>query len=349
MAFLQYNPLHICDKEIGMRPRYLLFLLILFISGTPTFGQGGWSLIAPGGDTLCARGTPYAFFTRAANPSKLLIYFQGGGACWNAETCDPNAAAFDDSVSGEEVNVYSTGIFNPSNGENPLADYSTVFIPYCTGDWHTGSSTVTYGDQTIHHNGYANATAALNWAFANYPSPSEVVIGGCSAGSYGSIFYTPTIARRYAGARTVQFGDAGVGRVVPGWGGFDVWGTFAHLPRGIRRTAPEAFIDALYRGVSRSYPRVRLSQYNTFNDNVQVRYFAMMGGALADWVIGLENSIAALTGLANFRAYTAGGGEHCITTSERFYSENVDGIRFRDWFAALISGGDVSNVHCTAC
>jgi hypothetical protein len=63
----------------------------------------------------------------------------------------------------------------------------------------------------------------------------------------------------------------------------------------------------------------------------------------------LENSITALTVLANFRAYTAGGGEHCITTSERFYSEAVDGVRFRDWFAALVSGGDVPNVHCTAC
>lgn len=335
-----------------MRLRHFIFLAVLLTSGAsvlPAFSQSGWAAIVPGGDTLCARGSPYAFFTRAANPAKLLIYFQGGGACWDAATCAPIPAAFDDVVLGDEINAYSTGIFNFANGENPLADYSTVFVPYCTGDWHTGSTTVAYGEQTIHHNGYANATATLNWTFANFPAPDEVVISGCSAGSYASIYYTPTIARRYARARMTQMGDGGIGGVVPGWGGFDIWGTFGHLPRGVRRTAPEAFIDALYRGVSRSYPRVRFAQYNTFNDNVQVRYFGLMGGSLSDWVIGLENSIAALTGLANFRAYTAGGGEHCITTSERFYSEAVDGVRFRDWVATLVGGGDVPNMHCTAC
>jgi hypothetical protein len=335
-----------------MRLRHSIFLVVLLISGAsvlPAFSQSGWTLVAPGGDSLCARGAPYAFFTRAANPEKLLIYFQGGGACWDAATCDPSAGAFDDVVLGDEINAYSTGIFNFANGENPLADYSTVFVPYCTGDWHAGSSTVTYGDQTIYHNGYANATSALNWTFANFPAPDQVAVIGCSAGSYASIFYTPTIARSYAGAQMTQLGDAGVGRVVAGWGGFDVWGAFAHLPRGVRQTAPESFVDALYRGVSRLYPRVRLAQYNAFNDNVQVRYFGLMGGSLSDWVIGLENSIAALTTLANFRAYTAAGGEHCITTSDRFFTEAVDGVRFRDWYAALISGADVPNVHCTAC
>jgi hypothetical protein len=336
-----------------MRLRILVWsavLLVCAVSGIPAFGQAGWTPVSPGGDTLCARGAPYTFFTRAGNPDKLLIFFQGGGACWNAETCDPNSGLFDDVVLGDEINAYSTGIFNPAaGGENPFADYSAVFVPYCTGDWHTGSSAVTYGDQTIHHNGYANVTAALDWAFANVPSPDQVVVSGCSAGSYASIFYTPTIARRYSRADIVQLGDAGVGRVPPGWGGFDVWGTFAHLPRGVRRTAPELFIEAVYRGVARAYPRVELAQYNSFNDNVQVRYFEIMGGWLADWVVGLENSIAVLTGLANFHAYTAAGGEHCITTSDRFYSEAVDGVRFRDWLAALLAGEAVPDVHCTTC
>jgi hypothetical protein len=325
--------------------------IVLLIGGgslLPVFAQNGWTMVVPGGAALCARGTPYAFFTRAANPDKLLIYFEGGGACWDEATCDPNARLFDDLVQGDEMNGYSTGIF-AANGENPLVDYSAVFVPYCTGDLHTGSSTATYGDQTMHYNGYANAAAALDWAFANYPAPAEVVVSGCSAGSYASIFYTPTIARRFSRAAVVQLGDAGVGRMMPEWGGLDVWGTFAHLPRGVRRTAPDSFTDALYRGVSRSYPRVSLAQYNTFNDNVQAFYFGLMGGSLSEWVIGLENSIASLGGLANFHAYTAAGGEHCITPTDRFYSEAVDGVRFRDWFAGLVAGENVPDVHCSTC
>lgn len=328
----------------------LTFLWMLTAGILPVFGQSDWTPVVPGGDTLCAGGDPYAFFTRQANPDKLLIYFQGGGACWNAETCDANAGIYDRVVEGDEASRLSSGIFNPAaGGENPFADYSAVFVPYCTGDLHTGSSTVTYGEQVVHHNGYANATAALNWAFATYPAPDQVAIVGCSAGSYASIFYAPTIARRYSGADIVQLGDSGVGRIMPGWGGFDVWGTFAHLPRGVRRTAPDAFIASIYRAAARAYPRVEFAEYNTFNDNVQAYYFVLMGGTLPDWVIGLENSIAALTGLANFNAYTASGGEHCITTSDRFYSEAVGGVRFRDWFAALLAGESVPDVHCTAC
>lgn len=327
----------------------LTLLLICGASTIPVLSQDGWTMIVPEGAALCARGTPYAFFSRPANPDKLLIYFQGGGACWNAETCAPGAALFDDLVQGDEMNGYASGLFSPANGENPFADYSTVFVTYCTGDLHTGSTTVTYGDQTIHHNGYANATAALNWTFANYPAPQQVVVSGCSAGSYGAIFYTPTIARRYARASVVQLGDAGAGQFVPGWGGFDVWGTFRNLPRGVRRAAPEAFFTAAYRSIASAYPRVDLAEYNTFNDNVQAFYYSLMGGSLSDWVVGMENSIGSLSPLPNFHAYTAPGGEHCITPTDRFYSEVVEGVRFRDWVAALVAGEDVPDVHCSAC
>ena len=36
-----------------------------------------------GGDgPICIAGTPYSMFTKVRNPKKLLIFMQGGGACW---------------------------------------------------------------------------------------------------------------------------------------------------------------------------------------------------------------------------------------------------------------------------
>ena len=54
-------------------------------SETPT----DWQEILPAANTTCSDGSPYSFFVRQGDPDKLLVYFQGGGACWFRENCDP--------------------------------------------------------------------------------------------------------------------------------------------------------------------------------------------------------------------------------------------------------------------
>ena len=320
----------------------VLFCLLTFGSTAQAQDASGWTPVTPGGDALCARGTPYTFFVRPGDPSKLLIFFQGGGACWNDETCAPGSGLFDDVVEGGEAGAFSQGIFDPTNPENPLAGYSTVFVSYCTGDYHLGTKTVDYATGTVDHKGYVNATAALNWTFVNYPHPSDVVVTGCSAGAIGSIYYTPTIARRYRSAHLTQFGDAGIGVINPGWGGFDVWGTRS------RRAAPDQFVSSLYASAARSYPRDRFGEYTSYNDGVQTNYYSLTGAVIA-WPLAMDSLIDGLQRYHNFRSYVAPGGEHCIAPTDRFYSENVNGVRFRDWFAGLVAGSPIDSVHCTEC
>ncbi len=305
----------------------------------------GWNLLVPGGDTLCSQSEPYAFWVRPGDPQKVMVYFQGGGACWDAGTCEPNMGFYDRLVEGDEINAYSNGLFNFGNGENPVADYTSIFVPYCTADFHTGTQTHTYEGEAgeIHYNGNANTTAVLNWMFANYRAPRQVLVTGCSAGAYGAIYHTPTIARRYSASSIVQFGDSATGQVPALWGGFDVWGSFARPPRGVSRTSPDRFITATYSTVSRNYPRMRVGQYTTANDGVQQTYFNMMGGG--DWRGGMEASLATLNANRNFRSYVASGGEHCILQTERFYSETTEGIRFRDWFTAFLLGDLPASLH----
>jgi Pectinacetylesterase len=314
-------------------------LILLLSSG---ISAQDWTPITPGGDAVCARGTPYTFFTRPGDPNHLLIFFEGGGACWNDETCAPGSGLFDESVDGGEANVYSQGIFDPNNPDNPLAGYSAVFVSYCTGDDHLGTKTVDYSTGTVQHKGSIDATAALNWTFANYPRPSRVVVAGCSAGAIGSIYYTPTIARRYSRASLTQFGDAGVGVINPGWGGFAVWG----VPN--RRAAPDQFVSSLYASAARSYPRDRFGQYTSYNDSVQTNYYTMMGAVIA-WPLAMDSSLRNLQRYRNFNSYVGAGGDHCLSVTNGFYSENVNGVRFRDWFAALVAHQDAGDVHCTDC
>lgn len=303
-----------------------------------TAQAAAWTMIVPGGETLCARETPFVFWARERDPAKLLVYFQGGGMCWNAETCAPGAGAFDEVIEGDEIGAYSRGIFDDANLDNPLADASAVFIPYCTGDWHTGARTVDYGGEAgiVHHNGQANASAALAWTMAQFPRPTQVVIAGCSAGAYGAVYHAPALTRRYRGAAV--FGDSGVG-VMPGsWGGLDVWGTYDHAPV----VAPaDQFIGRLWANAARNAGRARFAQYATTGDEVQQRYLNLMGGG--DWAGGRAAALTTLSGLRNFRAFTADSSDHCILETDRFYSEIAssdvpEGARFRDAFAAWAAG-----------
>jgi hypothetical protein len=39
----------------------------------------------PGG--VCSDGSPYRFYVSPGDPKKVVLDFQGGGACWDAATC----------------------------------------------------------------------------------------------------------------------------------------------------------------------------------------------------------------------------------------------------------------------
>ena len=58
----------------------------------------GWTKIEPGGDTMCSLGTPYAYYVHPGTVNRLVVYFQGGGACWNDFTCSNPDMYFDNAV-----------------------------------------------------------------------------------------------------------------------------------------------------------------------------------------------------------------------------------------------------------
>jgi hypothetical protein len=39
---------------------------------------------------VCSDGSPLTIYERVADPTKVVLYFEGGGACFSAATCDPN-------------------------------------------------------------------------------------------------------------------------------------------------------------------------------------------------------------------------------------------------------------------
>ena len=306
---------------------------------------GPWVKIFAGGKTRCARGGPYAFWIRKDDSARLLIFFQGGGGCFDERTCALGSTWFDDRVDSGDDPAFNGGILDVSDARNPFRDWSIVYIPSCTGDVHVGSRTVRYGHVTVQQYGWVNAQAALRRAYREFARPSTVLVTGCSAGSVGSAFHADSIIRRYANARVTQRGDSlafAFHRPIR----LTDWGAHRHFPRffriGNRRFTMVQFLSAL----ARAHPERTFARFNHAQDNVQERFSEAVGGKPGGFAPRLAQAERTLKRLPNYRSYLACGFEHCALPTEEFYSRRVDGVRLHDWVADLASGRDVSCPTC---
>ena len=77
------------------------------------------------------------------NSDKVVIYLQGGGACFNTLTCltVANAGGYGASnFSTDAASLPKYSLFNRDDATNPTKDWNYVYVPYCTGDVHSGNN-----------------------------------------------------------------------------------------------------------------------------------------------------------------------------------------------------------------
>ncbi len=140
---------------------------------------GPWRFVGIPG-SQCALGSQAGIGYSPAAATELVIYLQGGGACWNNGTCHPsvyqwgpvcnygmdsfclwndvggtlplaaNVANADPypadggGVFPADLATISQSVLFARRPESPFRNASWVFVPYCTGDLHAGNSTHTY-------------------------------------------------------------------------------------------------------------------------------------------------------------------------------------------------------------
>ncbi len=326
----------------------------------------GWSEFLPGGESICSRGTEYAYFVRKGNINKVVIDFIGGGACWNQQTCSVADAIFNPDVENVRAAIDAGipfGFYDDTRQDNPFRDWYHVVIPYCTGDIHWGNNVKTYGSGAdafdIHHKGAVNTRAVLAWVYANFSAPEQIFVTGCSAGSYGSIMWAPHIAEHYPNSSVVQFGDSGAGIITKSFfaDSFPAWKAEGAFPTWIDGLDPnktdvlELHLGDLYAGLVNYYPQHKFSQYNTAFDENQAFYFKAMGGGDAqEWSKQMYASIADIKQHApRFSSYIPSGQQHCILPENNFYTVNVGGRLLVDWLDDLLNGKSVEDLACSDC
>ena len=189
----------------------------------------------------CIAGTDYSVFTRKGDPKKLLIFLQGGGACWqDFYNCNVLAEAQSPPTDGP-----FPGVFDSTAPDNPFADYSVIYMPYCDGSTFGGDNDVDdsawqaaieeelelppgFGPPTRFHRGLRNASAGMDVAADMFPRAKQITVMGHSAGGVGAAAFAPFLARFVFGNNTklTVYNDAGPIAVnlgtPPGAGGPDI-------------------------------------------------------------------------------------------------------------------------------
>ena len=317
-----------------------------------------WTKVEPGGHTTCARGTTYSFWVRPGTVNRLLLYFEGGGGCWDAASCAPGSRFFNDTTGDFDNPTLRDGVFDLDNPDNPFKDYYMVFVPYCTGDVHMGNNVKTYQTEdgtelTIHHKGFINSSTAVDWAYRHFGGPEQVFVAGCSAGSIGSIMFAPYVINQYPGSQVIQLGDSEAfvfDHPLDLQGGYAAHDNFPNWIPAMGEIKPGEFTMArFYSAIAGFYPQYTFSQYNTAHDYIQQSfYFANLRpeSTPVPWENALQASLNEIrTASPNFRSYTSSGTEHCITPTPRFYTEQVGSVRFRDWVSDMASSKAVTDVQ----
>lgn len=185
-----------------------------------------WTKVPLKAKSECSDGSDYFLTSKKGKSNNLIIHFAGGGACWDAETCmEPISIGgiFNFVMSGNLKEYYlrdvpnllpvvMKGIFLNDKDKNPFKDWNVVYLPYCTGDLHVGNVNAEYTAENgksvkVNHNGQNNVKAAMDWITAQYGNPDKILISGDSAGGFGSMMWTPTIANLYKEAKIFQLSD----------------------------------------------------------------------------------------------------------------------------------------------
>jgi len=150
-----------------------------------------------GAGPLCIDGSPFTVFTKRAHPLKLLIFLEGGGACWqdfyfctaraDREPPAPTGILADSFDAGDEVI------------ENPFADWSVLYVSYCDGSVFSGDNALEDpsfpGGPIRHHRGLRNLSAAMDVAREEFPYALNVLLAGSSAGGVGAAGFAPFLFR----------------------------------------------------------------------------------------------------------------------------------------------------------
>lgn len=231
-------------------------------SSTPPIDAGGdgavlpdtWSWLPLDGSQCGSGARAGVGVNLVPGADEVVLFFQGGGACWDRAGCAPSFEEFGpvcyrnpdvclfDAAGGTqptaahvaetdpfpadgrgnfaaEIGVVGRAtLFDRAAADNPLRAASYVYLPYCTGDLHSGDATATYTvrdalvapthARTMHFAGASNVSVMLAWLATTHPDLRTVWLVGISGGGYGAQLNVDRVQRAFPAATVHVLADS---------------------------------------------------------------------------------------------------------------------------------------------
>ncbi|MEM1110400.1 MAG: pectin acetylesterase-family hydrolase [Pseudomonadota bacterium] len=262
-----------------------------------------WYRLKLGQKLLATDGSELTALVRKGDTDKLIVFFQGGGMAWDADSAAKPIRTFPlirtalfKGIDGlEDAGFYNGemmwllmyiqgGLFSFDRQDNPFRDWSIVYIPYGSGDLHSGDTITEYittlGERVeLQHRGAANADAVLAWTYDSFPDPDKVLVAGSSAGAFGATVWLGPIARHYDQAQVYGYADGiYLDQEKVAEASRTNWGPT--LAERFGFTMQSKMLDSLYqRYLEDPLPNVIYLHSNTTRDEVIAMYMMLMSKA----------------------------------------------------------------------
>ena len=301
-----------------------------------------------GNGPTCIDGSDFTVFHQQRDKEKLVIFLNGGGACWqDFYFCTIQA----DQDPPAETGIFADSFDDGGSGiDNPLADWSKLYVSYCDGSVFTGDNVVADPNFPLgpvrHHRGLRNITAALDLARTLHKPVKNVLLSGSSAGGFGVSAWTPWVARFIFPA-------------APGFQVFDDAGPPINNPLlvndvlarandwAFEQFYPESCTDCDIFGAGNEFvrwthdndPQLETSTYSTDGDQV-IRFF-----------LGIPTQVqyrAALLGATDpinadhpdryKRFIRSGDTSHTSLRGDLFYTGTADGVPLYEYMDDFVNG-----------
>jgi hypothetical protein len=172
---------------------------------------GSWTFV-PFPEAHCMNGTSTGIGVNLSpsGTQRLLIFLEGGGACFDAITCSGVAGASgfgSANLAGASGQLDNYGIFRRADEDNPLRDWTFVYVPYCTGDAHAGTNPDGYeGREQV---GFLNVQAYLRRLVPTFRDSEMVLLAGSSAGGLGAFANFDQVQHAFGCAPVHMLDDSG--------------------------------------------------------------------------------------------------------------------------------------------